>query len=166
MFAFNKQQVMLTHINTREEKHGPDETSLAVDLSIKADLSNDFLTDLSPTLKWSLYDKPENADLAQDAGYMPKLRYPELPALSWVISMEGAEVTFHGATAKRDIVLMAKVNKLMLECQEGGTVAVGLRIQSPVTPDQLGALGGLLSKKLALSIIPPNDGGVVGGGEE
>jgi len=165
MFSFDKQQVMLTHINTREEKHGPDETSLAVDLSFKADVSNDFLSELAPTLKWSLYDKPENGDLAQDAAYMPRLRYPQLPALAWSLVMEGAEVTLHGATAKRDITLMAKVNKLVLECQEGGTVALGFRVQTPVMPEQLGALGGMLSRKLALSIAPPNDGGMVGGEE-
>ena len=111
MFSFKKQKATLAHLNAREENHGPDESVLAVDLSFKANVSNDFLSELSPTLKWSLYDKAAVDDLAQEAGHMPVLRYSSLEAISWKGEMPNAVVVLHGATKAKDLEFVAKVNK-------------------------------------------------------
>lgn len=155
MFTLAKQKVRLTHVNLREEKHGPDETVLAVDLSFQADVSNNFLSELSPTLKWSLYEKSPNEDLAdKDKTHMPVLRYSQLGELDWASKMENATVVLHGKSKAETIEFAAAVNKLVLVPKEGGTVAIKFRVQTPVTPDQAGALSGLLSREIKMSIAP------------
>lgn len=154
-FSLAKQKVRLTHINLREEKHGPEETVLAVDLTFTADVSNDFLSELDPTLKWSLYDKSPNEDL-DDKGknHMPVLRYSLLGELHWKADMIDAAVVLHGAKKADNLEFTAKVNKLVLDPKEGGTVGLHFRVQTPVTPDQAGALTGLLSRELKVSLEP------------
>lgn len=153
MFQFDQQKVVLTHINTRQEKHGPDELALVVDLAIHANLSNDFLTQLAPTLKWSLYDKPVDGDLAQDAGYAPVLRYSQIAHIKWTGDMVGAIVVLHGTSKAKTLEFEAKVNKLVLECKDGGTVSIAFRVQTPVTPEQLALLCELLSKEFPISVM-------------
>jgi hypothetical protein len=77
-FHLENHAAHIGHLNLREEKHG-EESVLAIDIKVEADVANDFLSYLSPTLKWSLYDKPEKQqDLIEDANHLPRLRYPEM----------------------------------------------------------------------------------------
>lgn len=98
MFELLKHKSKIAHLNIREESHGDDKV-LAEDIKVQADVPNDFLSYLAPTLKWSLYDKPSNAqgELIEDAGHMPRLRYSQLSALAWDGSMAKAAFTIHGA---------------------------------------------------------------------
>jgi hypothetical protein len=127
MFQMSKQVCKVAHVNLREEKHG-EESVTAIDLKVQASVSNDFLSYLSPTLKGSLYGKPDTAvqgTLVHDnPGYMPRLLYPAIKQVKWEGEMPKAQVVFHGATKKADIELAADVNKLVLECMDGGTVVV------------------------------------------
>jgi hypothetical protein len=160
MFQMISQQCKIAHVDLREEKHG-DESVTAVDLKLQASVSNDFLSYLSPRLKGSLYDKPDGSvqgTLVHDnPGYMPRLLYPQLPALAWVGEMLKAQVVLHGAKKKDDIVVTADVNKLRLECMDGGTVIVSFRIQVIPEASVLGKLVALLGVETKVSVCAADE---------
>jgi hypothetical protein len=66
MFDLTKTQVGLTNVNPRAELHG-DEHHIAVDLSIRANLSGAILKQFSSELGDFLYKKPDDPDLAEQA---------------------------------------------------------------------------------------------------
>ena len=104
MFELSKHKCKIAHLNIREETHGEDKV-LAEDIKIQADVPNDFLSYLAPTLKWSLYDKPDGAqgELIKDAGHMPRLRYSFFPPLAITGRMDKANFTVHGAKKADDL---------------------------------------------------------------
>ena len=108
----------------------------------------------SPTLKWSLYDKAEQPDLADDGKHMPRLRYPEMASIKWGGEMQRADVTFHGAKEKFDWAVDAKVHKLAMDCLDGGTVQVSCNVTFYPKPEQVGALAGILGRDVKVSIEP------------
>lgn len=150
--TLTKQLVKVTHINLREEKHGK-EFVPAIDITIGFDTPNDYLTYLSPTLKWSLYDKPVNVtEDMLDPKHLPTLRYPEMGEIHWQGELTGAVVYFHGEKKSEDLELAGKVNKLRLTCKDGGTVSASLRVQVLPTPAQAGRAVQLLGKEIKVSI--------------
>lgn len=155
MFQMSKQVCKVAHVNLREEKHG-EESVTAIDLKVQASVSNDFLSYLSPTLKGSLYGKPDTSvqgTLVHDnPGYMPRLLYPAIKQVKWEGEMPKAQVVFHGATKKQDIELSADVNKLTLECMDGGTVVVSFRVQVVPEGAVLGKLAGLLGVEMKVTV--------------
>src|ERR1700752_4926479 len=99
--------------------HG-EEPVLAMDLKIQADMPNDFLSYLSPTLKWSLYDKQQQQlELIPDDSHMPHLRYAQFGELRWEGEMPAAQLILHAPKALHDIEVEAKVNQLRLDCRDG-----------------------------------------------
>ena len=96
-FELNKQTAKIAHVNFREEKHG-EEAVVALDIKITFDSPNDFLSYLSPTLKWSLYDKQtKQGELIEDKGHLPILRYSQLGEMRWEGEMQRCALTIHGA---------------------------------------------------------------------
>ena len=153
-FHLEKHMAKVAHINLREEKHGED-TILAVDLKVTADVVNDFLSYLAPTLKWSLYDKlPDQGDLLPDDNHLPHLRHPQLGTLSWNGDMAKATLILHGSKPEFDFELVANVGKLRLEPKEGGTVALAFNATVKPTPGQSAALVMYLGKDVPISVRP------------
>lgn len=166
MFQLQKQQSIIAHLNIRQEKHG-EEDVLAADVKVTADVTNDFLSYLAPTLKWSLYDKPNGGqgELIADDHHMPRLRYPSLPELRWAGRMEKAVFVIHGRKKTDDLEFEAGVDKLSLACKEGGTVSITFRCAVLPTPEQSGQLAALLGSEAKISVRegeraddPPGDG--------
>jgi hypothetical protein len=148
-FELAEKDVQFAHMNTRTEKHG-EEDVLAVDLDMMMSCSNEALAMLHPTLRWSLYEKPDvgNSDLADQAlaDQLIRLRYPKLAALRWDNDMMNCTVTFHYGVQKKDIVLTdAKVNKFKITAHDGGTVELAWRVQANPTHEQIGRLSERLS---------------------
>lgn len=155
--------VLLSHLNSRVEKHGEDNVA-AGDLKIRAQLSNDDLAMFHPTLKSCLYLYDKNADedlvdkaKASDPHYLPHLRFQDMSPFSWKGEMVGAKVTVHsGIDKKSDIVLdSCKVNNVNLEPQQGGTVIVTMRIQMHPNETQSGKLWAMIGSNITISIEPP-----------
>ena len=96
MFELSKHKAVIAHLNIREEMHG-EEKILAEDIKIQADVPNDFLSYLAPTLKWSLFDRPDAAqvELIKEDGHMPRLRYSQLAPIAWEGKMERATFVIH-----------------------------------------------------------------------
>lgn len=155
MFKLDKQSAKIAHVNLREEKHGEDPV-LACDVKIVADVANDFLTQLSPTLKASLYQAEGEGSSAQpplidDGTHLPVLRFPQLGPLKWDAKMPAASVTLH---SRPKVELVADVNDLRLEPKEGGTVEITFRCQLEPNPEQVGQLGALLGHTVKVSVAP------------
>lgn len=153
MFNLQSQAAKLVHINVREEKHG-DEPVPAIDLKISADLQNTFLSQLHPTLCWSLYDKSPSHDLVDDT-HMPVLRYKAIEPVRWKGDIKEALITLVGAPEAGNIEFVASVSKLVLECLEGGTVRIGFMVQAVVDAHMIGQLAGLLGQDIEISVVPP-----------
>lgn len=153
MFELSKHGSKIAHLNVRTEKHG-EEDVLAVDVTVASDVTNDFLSYLNPTLKWSLYAKPDSGqgDLIQDDAHLPRLRYAELSELRWVGTMPKAAFIIHGKKKSDDLALEGDVGKLVLTCKEGGTVSIAFKVAVLPTPEQLGALSALLGTEAKVSV--------------
>lgn len=155
-FSLKKQPSKVVHINVREEKHG-EEAVLAVDVKVQADVSNDFLDQLSPGLRAALYRKEgeepgENTDL--EAGHLAVLRFPQIMPFEWKDEMVDAKVVIHGHSKADNIDLSGDVNQVRLAPKEGGTVELTYRVQVLPTPEDSGRLAAVLGKKAKVSVAP------------
>lgn len=139
-----KQTAKVAHLNVREEKHG-EESVLAVDVKVQADVANDFLDRLSPGLRQSLY-APDGEQLEGVEQPMSILRFPQMKPIDWDAPIVMGELVLHGAR-KADVK-----KPLVLACKEGGTVE--LTFQAAVLPgtDQMGPLSELLGKSTKVSV--------------
>lgn len=166
-FALKKQSAKVKHINLREEKHG-EEPVLGVDVTIVADLPNDFLAQLSATLKPSLYATDVEAlgqlSLVEASEHMPVLRYPAMGAIGWDVAFP-AEFTLHGQKKAEDVVFGdAKVKQLSLVPKEGGTVEVTFKAQANPGADGTGLLAAFLGRTVKVSVAPQDAAAGGGGG--
>lgn len=151
MFQLKKQDAVLAHINIRDEKHG-DDSVLAMDLKITADLANSFLNQLAPGLMAALY-QPEDAQAPLlDDGHAPVLRFPSLDPLVFNLNAVGTKFVIHGQTKADNIEFEAKIKKITLECKQGGTVAIMFKAQ--ILPEALesGKLPPLLGADIKVSV--------------
>lgn len=154
MFALERINAKIAHLNIRTEKHGDEEVK-AVDLKIEAKLPNTFLSELHPTLKWSLYDKPTEPQLVDDEGYLPTLRYPKLGALNWDDQITGGQLTIHAPVSKKDLKFFSDINSLKIDPQDGGTINVTFRAQFTPTDDEIGKIAAVLGHSAEISVEPP-----------
>ena len=157
-FILEKVSSKIAHVNLREERHGEDPV-LACDVKVTADVPNTFLSQLSPTLKASLYQaEGEGADaqapLLEDGTHLPVLRYPQLGSLKWDVKMMGAAVVLHGAKKADDVVLGCEVNELRMVPKEGGTVEITFRCQFIPEPEQVAAVGAMRGRQVKVSVRP------------
>jgi len=152
----------LEHVNLRDEKHGED-TVPAIDIKLTFALRNDVLSLFDSQLKkWMYYKSKKQAPRADQGALdldepndLPDLRFPQLDALRWRDDLEGCTLTIeYGIGGKSSLRLTdCKVNGFRLECLEGGTVRVTLRVQRS-QPDErtVGKLSGLLKREVHLTL--------------
>lgn len=153
-FHLEKHAAKINHINLREEKHG-EESVLAIDVKVGADVPNDFLSYLAPTLKWSLYEKePGQGELLPDDNHLPHLRYTQLGELRWEGDMGKAGVLISSMDRPEDVELEADINNLKFEPKEGGTVAISFRIQLLPSGAQSAKLVDFLGKEVRITVRP------------
>lgn len=155
-FSLKKQKGKVAHLNVREEKHG-DDSVLAVDVKIKADVGNKFLDDISPGLRAALFAREgaqpgETADLDDD--HLTVLRFPPLAPLKWDVAVVGGKFTLHGAKKADDLEFECHVKEATLSCKEGGTVELTFQAAVSPTPDESGQLAALLGKDVKVSVMP------------
>jgi hypothetical protein len=123
---FVQHEIVLAHANLRMEFIG-DEERLALDLKVTFDLPNRSLDMLSPTLRRSLYDADDSVDLVDDDN-TPNLRNPQLGTLKWAGKYSPVAFTFHDDDSDLRFA-DAKMDKILLHAQDGGTVSYTVRIQ-------------------------------------
>lgn len=158
MLALQRMKATLSDVNPRAEKHG-EETKMAADLKLEMNVSNDLLAEFAPTLKWSFYHKAESAqaELVEDKTHMPNLRYPLIGKVPFALEIIGATVTVHhGLGGKSDLILgECKVNNFSFDMQEGGTVAIGCRVQAHPDAKQMGILCEKIQTPIEFTLEPP-----------
>lgn len=166
MFSLANTNATLVNVNPRAEKHG-DENRLACDLKFEVSLPNDVLSEFHPTLKGFLYHKssnPTDGDLidqakADDPGWLPNLRIPELQPLKHKAELTGATITVHAPVSKQnDIVIEGcHVDGFTFDCQEGGTVNVTFRAQAHPDEKTIGKLCSYIQEEVEISVEPPGE---------
>lgn len=161
MFELTKQKSKLSSVNPLAELHGEDK-KLAVDLVFEMKVSNDVLSFFDPSLKSALYKANYNtagqAELIQEAGHLPQLKFPKMGAIKCGYEGAGYEVTVHyGVSGKDDIRLTeTQIDGFKFDCQDGGTVGVRFRvIAHPDTPE-LGRLCELIQREVDITVEPPS----------
>lgn len=151
MFTITKQSAQVAHLNVREEIHG-DEHVLALDITVKADVANDFLDQLSPGLRVALYGPAAQSDI--DAGHVTVVRFPACKVLDWEGEMKAAALVIHGGRKADNLDFTADINKLVLSLKDGGTVSIKFRAQVLPDPGQVGQLSDVLGEDVKVSVKP------------
>lgn len=162
-FTLTRQLCRVAHLNIREEKHG-DEPVLGVDLKLVADLPNSWLLYLHSDLRSSLYARPENDLFPDEPGHYPRLRFAAIPVIHWDETADDMELVIDPEVGP-EIRVEAKVDKIKLECRDGGTVIMSFRAQLSPTPEQVGRLSALLGHDVKVTACPA-DGEPAGDGGE
>jgi hypothetical protein len=162
MFSLEKQNAKLTAVNPRAEIHG-EERKPAVDLKFEIKTSNDILSEFDPSLKHSLYRKPDANDTQQqlidEPGHFPVFRFPLMGTIKWGKEFAGYDTRIHwGVSGKDDIILGdCQVDGFRFECQDGGTVVTGFRVIAHADEHAMGKLCGLVQQDVEMSLIPPEE---------
>jgi hypothetical protein len=157
-FSLTNQKAKLASLNTRAEVSGPDKVP-AADLRFSINVPSDALAGFAPTLRGHLYCKNgDGGDLANQSHDAPNLRYPRLGALPWSGDIMGATLTVHhGLGGKSDLVLAdAKVNRFVIEPQEGGTCIVKFRVQAHPGDREVGRLYNMIQREVDISLEGPD----------
>lgn len=163
----SKTKLHLVNVNPRREKHGQDNV-MAVDLKLQWETSNDALSMFDGWLKGSLYcnntaqtkGKKGQSDLdgIPPVSDMPNLRFPFLAPLKLDLELTGYELRIdHGLGGKSDLVLDdCEVNDFRLDCKEGGTVVVQLRVQcNKISEREAGKLCTLIDSDIEATLLAP-----------
>lgn len=160
MFSLNEQNAKIQNVNARAELHG-DEHVTACDIKIDVKLGNDALAEFHPSLKAFLYLKDADAkqgELIDDANHMTKLRMPLLGALKYGWEGAGYQLTVHqGLGGPADIILGdCEVDHIVINPQEGGTVAITARIIAHPNAGDIGKLCTLIQQEVPITLEPPS----------
>lgn len=162
MLSLQEQTAKIVNVNPRAEIHG-DDYKVACDLHFEIKVSNDILSEFDPALKSALYRAPDENDsqgdlLADQPGYLPKLKFPLLGKLTWGWQGAGYQTTVHyGVSGKADIrMIQTEIDKFKFDCQDGGTVVVGFRVVAHPEPEELGRLCEMIQQEVTISLDPPS----------
>ena len=156
---FTNQQMKLAHVNVRSELHG-EEREAASDIKFEANLPNDILSELHPSLKSALYHydtgRQDIADQGKkpEAGFLPHLKFDKLAGdLKWNDEMTGATIAILVPGSKKAIQIEdGKVNNVKLTPKEGGTVAFSFRFQCHPDEKIFGALATLVQSDVNVTL--------------
>ena len=161
--------VTVSNVNIRSELHG-DEHVPAADISIRMTTSNTILSEFDGHLLSMLYQAPDRGPNAQQQpeldGVEPVSNLPllrsnkiEMP-LKLKNEFAGYELTVdRGLGAKSNIVVGdCMVNKVRVDCKEGGTVDLSFRVQAAkLSADVLGKLGTLIGNECEITLQAPTE---------
>lgn len=161
MMEFTRQTMRLTGLNVRRELAGknPADGRTASDLKLVVKGGNDLLDKLSPHLRGSFYQ----ADVDKQGVLLPhaltKLTHPLLDTagLAYDLKCAGYLVAIdHAGNEESAIVLDGcAINEFRLNLEEGGTVAITMRVQFHPNPGQLDPLADKLQQEVVVTMTPP-----------
>src|SRR3990167_6594695 len=108
-FTLTRQSSKVVHLNVREEKHG-EESVVAVDVKVQADIGNDFLDALAHGLRAALY-AAEGGQLAGVEEPLSVLRFPQIEPIHWEAPMPWCAFVVHGLKKAEDLEFTGEVAK-------------------------------------------------------
>ena len=153
MIEFKRHPTKIEHVNPRIELHG-DERHTVLDLRLSCDLPNTALDELSPTLRASLFSPPDDL-LGHDEEHLTVLKNPELGALAWgAPDVKPVSITLHlGGRARDDFTLSgAKLSKMRLRPQNGGTFGFTFRLQVETHNNEASKLHPLMQSEVPATL--------------
>lgn len=165
MFTIVETNALVKNINPRTENHG-DDPVLACDVSLEFTASNKLLMQMDPKLLACLYQKEAaNADEEvqdrlelDEEDFLPHRKFPLLGVIPW--HYEGAGYTFQLMDERLSgteitQVKDCKVNNFKVECKDGGTVILTVRVQGYPTEETIGDLCHFIKSEVPVSLLPP-----------
>lgn len=158
MFSIRNQEVTLTNLNTKPEKHG-DEPVPATYAKIKWKTANTILDVFDPGLRAALFRAPDQGEQGSlDADHMPELRFPKMePSIGH--KWEGAGYKLRvsiGVSGQEDVTAQAvTLDELGFELADGGTVVVTLRMVMHLDAEREGKLAMLQQREITVTLTPP-----------
>lgn len=148
----------ITSVTARTEKHGEEDVP-AISLGFKITTANTILDALSPTLRTTLYTRPEGQeDLPGVESTTPLLRTKGIDEVKLAGTLEGWTLTVdHGIDDSSAIVLgSCKVDKFRCVPKEGGTVELLFRVgTSDASPEDAGLLWAKNGQGVQISLDAP-----------
>ena len=151
-------QAHLSSFTSRVEKRGEDDVP-AISLGFKITAANTILDTLSPTLRETLYTRPEGQDdLPGVESTTPLLRTKGIELLTLNGVLEGWTLTVdHGIDEESQIVAAGcKVDNFRVSPKEGGTVELMFRVGTAnVTPEEAGLLWAKNHQDVSILLEPP-----------
>ena len=135
MMEFTRATMRLTALNVRRELAGknPADGRTASDLKLVVKGGNDLLDKLSPHLRGSFYTVDADGQGVLLPQALTKLMHPLLDTttLAYDLKCAGYTVTIdHAGNEESAIVLEGcRINDLRLNLEDGGTVAITMRVQ-------------------------------------
>lgn len=161
MLEFTRATMRLTGLNVRRELAGknPADGRTASDLKLVVKGGNDLLDKLSPHLRGSFYMADTDAQGVLLPQALTKLIHPLLStdALAYDLKCMGYQVTIdHAGNEESAIVLDGcGINDFRLNLEEGGTVAITMRVQFHPHLGQLDPLADKLQQEVVVTMTPP-----------
>jgi len=149
MFELKETECKIAHLNIRDEKHG-EETRLAVDIKLSADMPNKVLDSISEGLMVSMYGADEAQDELFEGAHLPRLRHALLAPLKVDLGGIKVDMVIHRVT--HDVKLEGLLKKATLDCKAGGTVTVAFTVSCTPEADVVGKLSGMLASSQSVSM--------------
>lgn len=162
MFNLKAENVSVSNLNIRIERHGEDRET-ACDIKLVVDVASDRLNDLSPGLCESLFRKPGKGDQMplvevgkkSEPGFTA-LKHPGLEPARIKQKFPGYELHL-GADADAEPLFLADVEtkNFTIDAHEGGSATITFTASSLVDDDEIGDLLALLRNESAVATLTP-----------
>lgn len=155
-------------LTARVEKHGPANVPAAT-LKFKFNGSNDFLSNIDPTMKPSIYRRPHKgeSDIADgadtrldDPNYLPCIKHPNLIGeLVFSNKVVGATLTIDRGLGDKSNLVLSDVTADNFKAipLEGGTCSYSFDVDVTPSIDQAGPVFMLNGQDVVLSLDPPRE---------
>lgn len=153
--------VRLSHLNIRDEKHGPESVS-ALDADLVIEGGNSILALLHAGLKDALFyrsdDTEDQGTIESVEEIAPDLRFPKMAStIKWDLEQTGMDVkvVFGTADERSNIHLSdCKVKVKSFSVSEGGSCAITMQASTSNIPDgALDKLRRLLNRQIDITLV-------------
>lgn len=155
MFSLKNQRGKLNSAHVSPEMHG-EEPVPAQYLGIELDLPNTVLDQFDPELLTAFYKPAEQAELD---GSLPSLRFPLMnPAIHWKYEGAGYKAKIDWGIDDSSAIQLTdvKVDKIVFNLQEGGTVKMKVRLSAKTDEATSGRLDHMQQTEITLTLTPPS----------
>lgn len=158
--------IKINNLNPNDDVNSV-ETNLTCHISIEVALSNQSLAMFDSQLIKAFYQKKPRKDsnpqelLEIENNFMPHLKFPAIKKIPW--KAECTDYTFKmldDRPISGDTVVMhgCEINRIYIEPQEGGTVALSMDIHGTCQKEQyIANLFHYIQRDAEISVLPPDD---------
>lgn len=159
MFELTKQKALIVMVSHNAEMHGKEPKPISF-IKVSFIASNDVLSHFDGKLKAALYTKDsekKQGDLLP--GEVTKLKFPKMSPIKWDYKGSGYTFVLHyGIDGKSDIALSdCRVDGFEIECQEGGSVLMKLKVAAHPDDLQSGRLDKMIKQQFEITLIAPDE---------